>query len=114
MNILLKSLVPPITEPYNHFKRRGRKEPEALSAASSKRLFVENQPYLVGGYCQHTSLGNKMLCGGVAGCKYSSSFNGLYISLLNAPKDISSMADKYEYMKQSYRMRLTFGKCFRF
>ncbi|KAF2322266.1 hypothetical protein GH714_009861 [Hevea brasiliensis] len=37
------------TEPYNYFGRRGRKEPEALAAASLKRLFVENQPYLVGG-----------------------------------------------------------------
>ncbi|XAR58191.1 Histone-lysine N-methyltransferase [Bertholletia excelsa] len=37
------------SEPYNYFGRRGRKEPEALAAASSKRLFVENRPFLVGG-----------------------------------------------------------------
>ena len=30
-------------EPYSHFGRRGRKEPEALAAASLKRLFVENR-----------------------------------------------------------------------
>ncbi|KAG5016851.1 hypothetical protein JHK82_022496 [Glycine max] len=36
------------SEPYDYFGRRGRKEPEALAAASLKRLFVENQPYLVG------------------------------------------------------------------
>ncbi|GJR07958.1 hypothetical protein Tco_0790610, partial [Tanacetum coccineum] len=37
---------------------RGRKEPEALAAASLKRVYVENRPYLVGGFCQHDTVAN--------------------------------------------------------
>ncbi|GJY82360.1 hypothetical protein Tco_0495736 [Tanacetum coccineum] len=45
-------------EPYDYFGRRGRKEPEALAAASLKRVYVENMPYLVGGFCQHDTVAN--------------------------------------------------------
>nr|GEX43566.1 histone-lysine N-methyltransferase ATX1 [Tanacetum cinerariifolium] len=37
---------------------RCRKEPEALAATSLKRVYVENRPYLVGGFCQHDTLAN--------------------------------------------------------
>ncbi|XP_004298031.1 PREDICTED: histone-lysine N-methyltransferase ATX2-like [Fragaria vesca subsp. vesca] len=82
------------TEPYNYSCRRGRKEPEAIAAASLKRLFVENQPYLVGGYSQHQF----------------SRLERLKASQLDAPTDILSMAEKYKYMRDTFRKRLAFGK----
>nr|GEV19964.1 histone-lysine N-methyltransferase ATX2-like isoform X1 [Tanacetum cinerariifolium] len=45
-------------EPYDIFGRRGRKELESLAAASLKRVYVENRPYLVGGFCQHNIVAN--------------------------------------------------------
>eukprot|EP00850_Spirogloea_muscicola_P015322 SM000116S24243 [mRNA] locus=s116:270917:285065:- [translate_table: standard] len=36
-------------EPFDVAARRGRREPEAVAAALSKRSFVQNVPYLVGG-----------------------------------------------------------------
>ncbi|KAK2641715.1 hypothetical protein Ddye_023478 [Dipteronia dyeriana] len=92
------------TEPYNHFGRRGRKEPEALAAASLKRLFVENQPYLVAGYCQHGLSGNTLPSIGVIGSKFSISIHK------DSPNNILSMADKYKYMRETFRKRLAFGK----
>ncbi|XP_010510176.1 PREDICTED: histone-lysine N-methyltransferase ATX1-like [Camelina sativa] len=85
------------TEPYNCFGRRGRKEPEALAAASSKRLFVENKPYVIGGYSR---------------LEFSTSecFHGSKVSQMNTPSNILSMAEKYRYMKETYRKRLAFGK----
>ncbi|EEF34619.1 histone-lysine N-methyltransferase ATX2 [Ricinus communis] len=98
------------SEPYNYFGRRGRKEPEALAAASLKRLFVENQPYLVGGYCQHESSGITLPSNGVEGSRFSSNLQWLKTSQLDAPNNIISMAEKYEYMRQTFRKRLAFGK----
>ncbi|GKD80681.1 hypothetical protein Tco_1347520 [Tanacetum coccineum] len=46
------------TEPYDYFGRRGRKDPEALTAASLKQVYVENRPYLVGSFCQHHTVAN--------------------------------------------------------
>ncbi|KAI9194260.1 hypothetical protein LWI28_004545 [Acer negundo] len=92
------------TEPYNHFGRRGRKEPEALAAASLKRLFVENQPYLVAGYCQHGLSGNTLPSIGLIGSKFSISIHK------DALNNILSMADKYKYMRETFRKRLAFGK----
>ena len=97
-------------EPYNYFGRRGRKEPEALAAASLKRLFVENQPYLVGGYCQHQSAGITLPSSGVEGSRFSSNLQRLKASQLDAPNNILSMAEKYQYMRQTFRKRLAFGK----
>ncbi|XP_010522208.1 PREDICTED: histone-lysine N-methyltransferase ATX2 isoform X2 [Tarenaya hassleriana] len=85
------------TEPYNYFGRRGRKEPEALAAASSKRLFVENQPYIVSGHCLHEFSTYKDI-------------HGSKLSQMNIPSSILSMAEKYTYMKETYRKRLAFGK----
>ncbi|KAL0670956.1 hypothetical protein Bca4012_033660 [Brassica carinata] len=85
------------TEPYNFLGRRGRKEPEALAAASSKRLFVENQPYLVGGYSRNEVSTYECI-------------HGSKVSQMNTPTNIVSMAEKYKYMKETYKKRLTFGK----
>ncbi|TYI61066.1 hypothetical protein E1A91_D10G147000v1 [Gossypium mustelinum] len=98
------------TEPYSHFGRRGRKEPEALAAASLKRLFVENQPYLVGGCCQHGMSGSTVPNNRVSGIKFSLSLNKLKAPQLDAPNNILSVAEKYDYMKQTFRKRLAFGK----
>ncbi|CAA7026483.1 unnamed protein product [Microthlaspi erraticum] len=85
------------TEPYNYLGRRGRKEPEALAGASSKRLFVENQPYIVGGFSRH---------------EYSAyeRIHGSKVSRMITPSNILSMVEKYRYMKETYRKRLAFGK----
>ncbi|XP_010469690.1 PREDICTED: histone-lysine N-methyltransferase ATX1-like isoform X2 [Camelina sativa] len=85
------------TEPYNCFARRGRKEPEALAAASSKRLFVENKPYVIGGYSR-------------LDFSTSECFHGSKVSQMSTPSNILSMAEKYRYMKETYRKRLAFGK----
>ncbi|XP_021804783.1 histone-lysine N-methyltransferase ATX2 isoform X1 [Prunus avium] len=98
------------TEPYNYFCRRGRKEPEAIAAASLKRLFVENQPYLVGGYSQHQLSSNSRPPNGVVGSKFCSNLQRLKASQLDAPNDILSMAEKYKYMRDTFRKRLAFGK----
>ncbi|CAN1170991.1 Histone-lysine N-methyltransferase ATX2 [Linum perenne] len=98
------------TEPYNHSGRRGRKEPEVLAAASSKRAFVENQPYLVGGYCRKESSGVSLSSSGVASTRFTSSLRRLKSSNLSVPSNILSMAEKYDYMKQTFRKRLAFGK----
>ncbi|TYI06487.1 hypothetical protein ES332_A10G163200v1 [Gossypium tomentosum] len=97
------------TEPYSHFGRRGRKEPEALAAASLKRLFVENQPYLVGCCCQHGMSGSTVPNNRVSGIKFSFSLNKLKAPQLDAPNNILSVAEKYDYMKQTFRKRLAFG-----
>ncbi|KAK8556285.1 hypothetical protein V6N12_002695 [Hibiscus sabdariffa] len=98
------------TEPYSHLGRRGRKEPEALAAASLKRLFVENQPYLVGGFCQHAMSGTTMPNNRVNNIKFSFSLNKLKVPQLDAPNNILSVAEKYDYMSQTVRKRLAFGK----
>ncbi|KAI3814266.1 hypothetical protein L1987_19016 [Smallanthus sonchifolius] len=88
------------TEPYDYFGRRGRKEPEALAAASLKREYVENIPYLVGGFCHHESLGK---------VPYSD-IGKLKNTLLESHTSIFSMAEKYIYMRTTFRKRLAFGK----
>ncbi|KAK7273149.1 hypothetical protein RIF29_14196 [Crotalaria pallida] len=98
------------TEPYDYFGRRGRKEPEALAAASLKRLFVENQPYLVGGYCQH-GLSNNLETSGRGVCsKFFTSQYRLRTSFIDASNSILSIAEKYKYMRETFRKRLAFGK----
>ncbi|XP_020218632.1 histone-lysine N-methyltransferase ATX2 [Cajanus cajan] len=98
------------SEPYDYFGRRGRKEPEALAAASLKRLFVENQPYLVGGYCQHGSLDNLESCGRGVCSKFFCSQQRLRTSLIDASNSILSISEKYKYMRETFRKRLAFGK----
>ncbi|KAM7260046.1 hypothetical protein ACFE04_015787 [Oxalis oulophora] len=93
------------TEPYNYFGRRGRKEPEALAAASLKRLFVENQPYLVGrGFRQQEFLGS------ISPSSRVVSLLNLRASLIDPPNNIVTMAEKYRHMKETFRKRLAFGK----
>lgn len=97
-------------EPYNNFGRRGRKEPEALAAASLKRLFVENQSYLVGGYCQH-GLSNNVEPSGRGVCsKFFCSQQRLKTSLVDASDGILTIAEKYKYMRNTFRKRLAFGR----
>ncbi|KAI5417402.1 hypothetical protein KIW84_042126 [Lathyrus oleraceus] len=67
------------SEPYDYSGRRSRKEPEVLAASSLKRLFVENQPYLVGGHCQH----------------------GLLNDVVDSADNILSVPEKYKYMKET-------------
>ncbi|CAL1404614.1 unnamed protein product, partial [Linum trigynum] len=98
------------TEPYNHSGRRGRKEPDALAAVSMKRLFVENQPYLVGGYCPNESSRVSLPSSGGAGTRFSSTLQRLRASHFSVPNNILSMAEKYNYMRQTFRKRLAFGK----
>ncbi|GLT47147.1 hypothetical protein SLA2020_208610 [Shorea laevis] len=109
--------IPPIspsgcarTEPYNHLGRRGRKEPEALAAASLKRLFVENQPYLVGGYCQRGVPGSMVPYSRVTSLKISSGLHRLKAFQPDSVDNILSVADKYKYMRETFRKRLAFGK----
>ncbi|CAH9062410.1 unnamed protein product [Cuscuta epithymum] len=96
------------SEPYNYFGRRGRKEPEALAAASLKRLYVENRPYLVGGHSQHDSL-----CSTSSNTPACSNYSVDLQKLKNShhvSKNILSMTEKYEHMKGTVRKRLAFGK----
>lgn len=95
------------TEPYDYFGRRGRKEPEALAAASLKRLFVENRPYLVCGLYQHDSFANDKTS---SSSQFSLSLQKLRTLRLDAPNSISSMVEKYKFMSETFRKRLTFGK----
>uniref|UniRef100_A0A2P2L8Y3 Histone-lysine N-methyltransferase ATX2 n=1 Tax=Rhizophora mucronata TaxID=61149 RepID=A0A2P2L8Y3_RHIMU len=95
------------SEPYNLIGRRGRKEP---AAASLKRLFVANQPYLVGGYCKRNSCGSTLPSNGIVGSRFSFSLQRLKASKLDSPDNILSMSEKYIYMRQTFRKRLTFGK----
>nr|GMC92318.1 histone-lysine N-methyltransferase ATX2-like [Ipomoea batatas]GMC95864.1 histone-lysine N-methyltransferase ATX2-like [Ipomoea batatas]GMD17535.1 histone-lysine N-methyltransferase ATX2-like [Ipomoea batatas] len=98
------------SEPYNHFGRRGRKEPEALAAASLKRLYVENMPYLVGGHSQHDSFCSTVALNAPGCSKYSVDLQKLMNSHLHVSKSIQSMTEKYEHMKGTFRKRLAFGK----
>ncbi|XP_076954625.1 histone H3-lysine(4) N-trimethyltransferase ATX1-like [Bidens hawaiensis] len=89
------------TEPYDFFGRRGRKEPEVLAAASLKRAYVENVPYLEGGFCHHESLA-KVPYSDIGELK-----NSLYDE---SHTSIFSMPVKYVYMRTTFRKRLAFGK----
>lgn len=95
-------------EPYNYFGRRGRKEPEVLTAASLKRLYVENRPYLVGGHSQHDQSSNT-LSSSCAGSKHTFDLQKLRCSQLTS-RSIVSMVEKYNYMKETLGQRLAFGK----
>ncbi|MCD7457429.1 Mn(2+) transporter atx2 [Datura stramonium] len=97
------------SEPYNYFGRRGRKEPEVLTAASLKRLYVENRPYLVGGHSQHDQ-SSDTLSSSFAGSRYTVDLQKLRCSQLDMSRSILSMVEKYNYMKETFRKRLAFGK----
>lgn len=97
-------------EPYNYSGRRGRKEPEAQTAVSLKRAFVENRPYLVGGYSQHDSLSNMLSSVTVDYPKLPLGLEKLKSSRLETSKNILSVTDKYTHMMKTFRKRLAFGK----
>ncbi|XP_060181088.1 histone-lysine N-methyltransferase ATX2-like [Lycium barbarum] len=97
------------SEPYNYFGRRGRKEPEVLTAASLKRLYVEDRPYLVGGHSQHDQ-SSDTLSSSFAGSRYSVDLQKLRCSQLDVSRSILSMVEKYNFMKETFRKRLAFGK----
>lgn len=97
-------------EPYNYFGRRGRKEPEALAAASLKRLYVENRPHIVGGFSHHDPSGSNASSIQISGSKYSVDLQNMKISKHSVSGTILSMAEKYRYMRETFRKRLTFGK----
>ncbi|CAN4090750.1 unnamed protein product [Withania somnifera] len=97
------------SEPYNYFGRRGRKEPEVLTAASLKRLYVENRPYLVGGHSQHDQ-SSDTLSSSFAASRYTVDLQKLRCSQLDMSRSILSMIEKYNYMKETFRKRLAFGK----
>lgn len=85
-------------------RRRGQKQPEVLAAASAKRLYVENRPYLVTGSRQNGASG-RIPC--IESMHGSSDVPVQQDSLAN---NISSMAEKYMHMKQTFRKRLVFGE----
>lgn len=99
-----------LLEPYNYFGRRGRKEPEALAAASLKRLYVENRPHLVGGFSHHDPSGSNASSIQLSGSEYSVDLQNMKISIHSVSGTILSMAEKYRYMRETFRKRLAFGK----
>lgn len=91
----------PWPEPYN-FRRRGQKQPQVVATASLKRLYLENRPYIVSGYCQNR-VGNA--------CSESLQPVGLPDAVQQeAIGNVSSMVEKYTIMKATFRKRLTFGE----
>lgn len=98
-----------LIEPYNYSGRRGRKEPEVCTAASLKRLYVENRPYLVGGHSQHDQSSGK-LSSSFAASRFTVDLQKLRCSQLDMSRSILSMPEKYNYMKETFRKRLAFGK----
>lgn len=98
------------TEPYDVLRRRGQKKPEAVAAASLKRLYVENRPYLVTGYCQNGTLQNSSFSNEMIISRFSANFGKSSLSQLDTSKSVLSMAQKYKCMKETVRVRLAFGK----
>ncbi|KAL5998553.1 hypothetical protein ACLOJK_009496 [Asimina triloba] len=98
------------SKPYDFVGRRGRKEPQALAAASVKRLFVENRPYLVSGYCQNGSLGNLPFPNEPVLSSLPSSTQNVKTPQPDTTRSILSMAEKYTYMRETFRKRLAFGE----
>ncbi|XP_073001650.1 histone-lysine N-methyltransferase TRX1-like isoform X1 [Typha latifolia] len=92
------------TEPYNFAGRRGQKQPQDLVAASVKRLFVENRPYLVSG-CRQNGTSCSSSCS-----NYLQVIGALDATQQESIASISSMAEKYKNMKTTFRKRLAFGK----
>jgi len=78
-----------------------------MATASMKRLYVENRPYIVSGYCQNR-VGNHT-------CSESLQPVGLSdVVQQEAFGNVYSMVEKYTSMKATFRKRLTFGEFFSF
>lgn len=91
------------TEPYNFHRIRGQQQPQVTATASVKRLYVENMPYIVSGYCQ-----NKIGCD--TSCEPIQAVGSLDAASQEAVVNVSSMVGKYKSMKATFRRRLAFGK----
>ncbi|XP_057779288.1 histone-lysine N-methyltransferase ATX2-like [Salvia miltiorrhiza] len=106
--------VPPInpsgcsrTEIYDYTKKRAN---NGQDGPSSKRLYVENVPHIPGGFSRHMSLWNKMCSNEPGTSKHSVDLLKLRSLQLQPSGEILSVADKYNYMRQTYRRRLAYGK----
>lgn len=95
-------------EPYNVLGRRGQREPQVLGAASAKRLYVENMPYLVSGYRQNGVVRDSLYNGSVQAIRISGSED--LMTQNGSSGSICSMSEKYNIMKATFRKRLAFGK----
>lgn len=89
-------------EPYNFSERRGRKEPEA---ASIKRLFVENRPYLVSG-CRRNGPWADIQGNGRHGMESADQNTSRH--QVDGLRNFIS--DKYDHMRATFKKRLAFGK----
>lgn len=89
-------------------KNRGGNEPEA-PGAPFKRLYLENVPHLPGGSRPHMPLWNKISSNELGVSKYPE-LQGLRLSQLQPSGEILSVADKYNFMRDTFRKRLAFGK----
>lgn len=98
------------SEPYDFVGRRGRKEPAALTAVSGKQLFVENRPYLVSGYRQNGSLSNPPSCNELVLKSFSSRLQKMKAPQSDTPMSFDSKAEKYQYMRKTFKKRLAFGE----
>ncbi|XP_021733247.1 histone-lysine N-methyltransferase ATX1-like [Chenopodium quinoa] len=94
-------------EPYDYSARRGRKEPEILAA---KRSFLLNMPHLVGCYYVHEILARMAVEDNMDNGSKSTPVIQNVSSNQEALPSILSMADKYRYMRETSRKRLSFGK----
>jgi hypothetical protein len=92
-----------LPEPYNFHRIRGQQQPQVTATASVKRLYVENMPYIVSGYCQ-----NKIGCD--TSCEPIQAVGSLDAASQEAVVNVSSMVGKYKSMKATFRRRLAFGE----
>lgn len=90
------------TEIYDWKSRR--KNGRNVPGPSLKHLYVENVPHLPGGFCRHMS-SNKL-----GGSKHSVDLQKLRIAQLEPTHPILSVADKYNYMRDTFRRKLAYGK----
>ncbi|EPS74191.1 hypothetical protein M569_00564, partial [Genlisea aurea] len=93
-------------EPYTFLGKRQRTESE-VTDAPIKRMYVENVPYLLGGCSPHMPLWNKSSDVPYGSVDLQKLLNN---SRFEPSGEILSVADKYNFMRQTYRKRLAFGK----
>ncbi|KAM0944167.1 putative [histone H3]-lysine(4) N-trimethyltransferase [Dioscorea sansibarensis] len=93
------------SEPYIFSGRVVQKDSQVFAAATVKRRFLEDTPYLVSGYCQNGSRPSSSLHESAQGLSLSG-----VSKLRTQSESFGTMAGKYESMKETLRKRLTFGK----
>ncbi|KAL1561344.1 histone-lysine N-methyltransferase ATX2-like [Salvia divinorum] len=106
--------IPPInpsgcarTEIYDYRKKRAK---NGQDGPSSKRLYVENVPHIPGGFSHHMPLWNGTASNEPGSSKHSVDLLELRALQLKPSREILSVADKYNYMRETYRRRLAYGK----